>query len=165
MDRVPRPSFERLQPVPELYATLPIDAAFDWDACADPATAGEWYLVCFRSVRSPEADEALLTELDDAAHAEAASSAGFVHYFKGPTTATRNCLSFCIWESREAARAASARPLHRKATSVAGVMYSTYRLELFRLTKRLGSSHFEFEPYDGPSAVPTEHGRADRPAA
>ncbi len=165
MSGVPSPAFDRLQPVPELYATLPIDQAFDWDACADLGTEGEWYLVCFRSVRSADADERLLTELDDAAHDEAVSSPGFVHYFKGATTATRNCLSFCIWKSRDAARAASARPLHRRATSVTSVMYASYRLELYRLRKRAGSPHFEFEPYDGPNAVPTEHGRLDRTAA
>ena len=156
MDGVPRPAFDRLVPVPERYATLPIADAFDWDACADPEMAGEWYLVCFRSVRRSGADEAKLTELDDAAHTEATTAPGFVHYFKGATTATGACLSFCLWESRAHARTAAGRPLHVEATSVTGEMYASYRLELYRVTKRPGSPRFEFEPYDGPDARPRE---------
>jgi hypothetical protein len=165
MDGVPQPAFDRLEPVPELYATLPIDQAFDWDACAEPETAGEWYLVCFRSVRDPAADEALLARLDDAAHEEAATSPGFVHYFKGATTSTGNCMSFCLWHSRALAREAAGRPLHTRATAVTGRMYASYRLEFYRVTKRRGSSHFEFAPYDGPSSLPTEHAHRSVPAA
>lgn len=165
MHGVPQPAFDRLAAVPELYATLPIAEAFDWDACADRETSGEWYLVCFRSVRRADADELLLATLDDAAHEEAASSRGFVHYFKGPTTAAGNCLSFCLWDSRALAREAAARPLHLQATMVTGQMYSSYRLEFYRVTKRAGTTHFEFAPYDGPASAPTGHGHLDRPAA
>jgi hypothetical protein len=161
---VPQPAFDRLEPVPELYATLPIDRAFNWDDCAEQGTRGEWYLVCFRSIRRPEADEALLQRLDDAAHEDAAASPGFVHYFKGATTSAGACLSFCLWQSRALARAAAGRPLHVEATTVTNEMYSSYRLEFYRVTKRPGSRHFEFAPYDGPSSVPTD-ARSGRSAA
>ena len=150
MDSYSPPAFDRLVAVPERYATLPIAQAFDWDACADPSTVGEWYLVCFRSVRKAGADEALLQELDDRAHLDAAGVRGFVHYFKGETTAHGECLSFCLWESREVARAAAGRPAHTQASAVPGEMYASYKLEFYRVRKHAGRRSFEFEPYDGP---------------
>jgi hypothetical protein len=148
MDLMSRPAFERLAPVPGPYATLPIAQAFDWMACADAGTAGEWYLVCFRSVRHPAADEALLQELDDRAHLEASSSPGFVHYFKGHTTERGECLSFCLWDSRRMARAAAGRPAHSQASAITGEMYASYRLEFYRVVKRPDRDTFEFSPYD-----------------
>ena len=46
-----RPCFDRLLPVSDDYATLPVAAAFTWEACADEALEGEWYLVAFRSTQ------------------------------------------------------------------------------------------------------------------
>jgi hypothetical protein len=148
MDLVSRPAFERLAPAPGPYATLPIADAFDWSACADGMSAGEWYLVCFRSIRRPGADEALLQELDDRAHLEASQVPGFVHYFKGHTTERGECLSFCLWDSREMARSAAGRPSHARASAIVGEMYASYRLEFYRVVKRLASLEFEFSPYD-----------------
>lgn len=150
MDLVSRPSFERLVPSPGSYATLPIAEAFDWTACADAGAAGEWYLVCFRSIRRPDADEALLHELDDRAHLEASQAPGFVHYFKGHTTERGECLSFCLWDSRRMARSAAGRPAHAQASAVTGEMYASYRLEFYRVVKRPGRDAFEFSPYDRP---------------
>ena len=138
-----------LQPVSERYATLPIDQAFDWSAVGRQLGAGEWYLVVFRSVRRPGADEARLTEFDDRAHAEAASSPGYVHYFKGPSAADGTCLSFCIWSSRADARAAAGRPNHAEAVTLLDEMYQDYRLELIRL-RGDHDGHLSFEPYDRP---------------
>jgi heme-degrading monooxygenase HmoA len=154
MDLVSRPAFERLAPVPGLYATMPIAEAFDWASCADGAGAGEWYLVCFRSIRQPGADEALLEALDDLAHLEASTARGFVHYFKGQTTEQGECLSFCLWDSRADARAAAGRPAHAQASAVVRQMYASYTLEFYRVSKRAGTPSFEFEPYDRP-APPT----------
>jgi len=150
MDLVPRPAFERLVPAVGSYATMPIAEAFDWAACADTGSAGEWYLVCFRSVRQPGADEAELRALDDRAHLEASQAPGFVHYFKGHTTERGECLSFCLWDSRREARAAAGRPAHAQASAVVGEMYASYRLEFYRVVKRPASRTFEFEPYDRP---------------
>jgi hypothetical protein len=151
MDLVSRPAFERLAPSSGLYATLPIAEAFDWAALADAVDAGEWYLVCFRSVRQPDADERLLETLDDAAHLEASSAPGFVHYYKGATSEQGECLSFCLWDSRGLAREASGRPAHALASAIVREMYATYRLEFYRVTKRAGGATFEFEPYDRPT--------------
>lgn len=150
MDLVSRPSFERLVPAPGPYATLPISEAFDWTACADTEAAGEWYLVCFRSIRHPGADEALLQALDDLAHLEASTAPGFVHYFKGHTTERGECLSFCLWDNRRMARSAAGRPAHAQASAVTGEMYASYRLEFYRVVKRPGQGTFDFAPYNDP---------------
>ena len=150
MDLESRPIFERLAPSTGLYATMPIADAFDWASCAEGVPAGEWYLVCFRSVRQPDADELLLRTLDDAAHLEAMSAPGFVFYFKGATNERGECLSFCLWDTRAHARAASGRPAHALATAIVREMYASYRLEFYRVRRRAGHPSFEFQPYDRP---------------
>ena len=130
------------------YARLPVAAAFTWDACARERDAGEWYLVAFRSQLRQGADCDRLRVYDDRAHDEAARSPGFVHYFKGPATDLAECLSFCVWTSRAEARAASGGPAHREAIGIAHGTYERYTLEFIRLTKRLGVSTFNFEPYN-----------------
>ena len=147
-----RPRFDLLEPSCPDYARLRVSAAFTWDACASGRDAGEWYLVAFRSTLRPGADCDRLRAYDDRAHDEAAGSPGFVHYFKGPATDLGECLSFCVWTSRAEARAASGGPAHHEAIGIAHGTYERYTLEFIRLTKRPGSSGFEFEPYDAPPA-------------
>ncbi len=142
------PRFDQLRPVVDDFARLPIGSAFDWRAITSPADHGEWYMVTFRSVRRAGADEARLTTLDDAAHAEAAAAPGFIHYFKGPTNVRGECLSFCVWQSRQAARAAAGGPNHAIAAAVAREMYESYRLDFIRLVKRAGVPGFGFAPFD-----------------
>jgi hypothetical protein len=146
-----RPCFDRLLPVSDDYATLPVSQAFNWDACAAEALEGEWYLVAFRSVQRLRADQEQLCRMDDAAHAEAAGSPGFVHYFKGPANARRECLSFCLWDSRREAREAAGKPDHVAAISLIAETYERYTLEFLRVTKRTGEGRFRFEPYDRPN--------------
>jgi heme-degrading monooxygenase HmoA len=147
--------FERLGPVSDAYADLPVGQAFTWDAVTDSVPSGEWYMVAFRSVRASDADEALLTWYDDRAHAEAASASGFVHYFKGPIGNGGRCMSFCLWTSRSDARAAARQPLHAAAAGIVREMYASYRLEFHRVTKSDGGP-FTFEPYDAASGAHTE---------
>ena len=140
-------SLDDLAPVSDRYATLPIADAFNWPS-ANPALGdGEWYLVAFRSIRRFDADEARLTHFDELAHQEAASSPGFVHYFKGPAAADGSCLSFCLWQTRADARAAAGRPDHVRAVSLIDEMYETYTLEFHRVTRNVGGP-LTFEPYD-----------------
>lgn len=148
-------AFAALTPVSDRYATLPVAEAFDWTGVADQLGPGEWYLVAFRSIRRADADEARLTAFDDRAHAEAATSPGFVHYFKGPAAADWTCLSFCLWTSRAEARAAAGRPDHVEAVSLISEMYERYTLEFLRVTGRAGQP-LRFEPYDAmPPRSPT----------
>ena len=144
---------ESLGPVSERYAALPIEDAFNWQTATAELGNGEWYLVAFRSVRRADADEDRLTRFDELAHQEALGSPGFVHYFKGPRAFDGSCLSFCLWNSRAEARAASSRPDHVRAVSLIDEMYESYTLEFHRLTRQAGGP-LTFQPYD---AVPA-HG-------
>ena len=116
-------------------------------------------MVAFRSIRRTDADEARLTAYDDWAHTEAMSAPGFVHYFKGPTTADGRCMSFCLWDSRAEARAAAGRPAHTEAAALTHEAYAEYTLEFHRV-RRLAGAGFTFEPYD--PAARHAHGRAAR---
>lgn len=150
MEHPSRPCFDQLAPVSDRYASLPVADAFTWAACEAEVGPGEWYMVAFRSTRRPGADEALLTAYDDWAHAEAMSAAGFVHYFKGPTTPGGQCMSFCLWDSRAEARAAAGRPAHQRAVTVTHDAYAQYVLEFHRV--RRVAEGFTFEPYDSDQA-------------
>ena len=141
-------ALESLTPASDGYASLPVSHAFDWTAVGSALGAGEWYLVAFRSVRRPEADEARLAEFDDRAHAEAAAAPGYVHYFKGPCALDGTCLSFCLWTSRAEARAASGGPHHMEAVTLLHEMYERYTLEFLRVRGAGDGSPLVFEPYD-----------------
>ena len=153
-----RSSFDRLAPVSDRYASLPVADAFTWEACAEAVEPGEWYMVAFRSTRMPGVDESRLTAYDDWAHAEAMDAPGFVHYFRGPTCPDGRCMSFCLWDSRTEARSAAGRPNHMAAAAVTHESYSEYTLEFHRL-RRLAGGGFTFEPYD---ASPPKRIRGDR---
>ena len=146
-------AFEGLAPVSNEYAHLPVGDAFDWSEVAAQLGAGEWYLVVFRSVRRAICDEGRLFEIDERAHQEAATSRGFVFYYKGPLAVDRTCLSFCMWTSRAEARAAAGRPDHITAVSVLDEMYERYTLEFVRVTGTPGMP-LRFEPYDTPALDP-----------
>jgi hypothetical protein len=143
----PSHAFDRLAPVSDRYASLPVADAFDWAACAPELAPGEWYLVAFRSIRHAGVDEDRLTAHDDWAHAEAMDAPGFVHYFKGPTTPDGWCMSFCLWDSRAQARDAAGRPAHKLAAALTHESYAEYTLE-FQRVRRTDDGQFTFEPYD-----------------
>ncbi|MEO5940307.1 MAG: hypothetical protein ABIZ72_05065 [Candidatus Limnocylindrales bacterium] len=138
---------ETLAPVSDEYATLPIATAFNWQEASTDLGAGEWYLVAFRSIRRADADEERLTLFDELAHQEAATSPGFVHYFKGPRASDGSCLSFCLWDTRADARAAAGRPDHVRAVSLIDEMYESYALEFHRVA-RADDGALTFEAYD-----------------
>lgn len=138
---------QRLAPVSEGYACLPVASAFNWQDATTELGDGEWYLVAFRSIRRAGADEERLSLFDELAHQEAATSPGFVHYFKGPAAGDGSCLSFCLWDSRADARAAAGRPDHVRAVSLIDEMYESYTLEFHRVTRDAGGP-LSFEPYD-----------------
>jgi hypothetical protein len=139
---------QRLAPVSERYASLPVPDAFNWADASSELGDGDWYLVAFRSMRKPGADEERLTAYDEAAHREAAAANGFIHYFKGPAGPDGSCLSFCLWQTRADARAAAGRPDHVRAVSLIDEMYASYTLEFLRVSREAGGP-LAFEPYDG----------------
>ena len=156
MSQESRPYFDRLAPVNDRYATLPVAEAFTWGDCSDDVGPGEWYLVAFRSTRAAGVDEARLTAHDDWAHAEASDAPGFVHYYKGPTDPDGRCMSFCLWDSRAEARSAAARPSHMQAASLTHDAYAEYTLEFHRMRRLAEGGGFTFEPYD--AAPPKQFG-------
>ena len=129
----PRETFPT--PTSPEYANLPIWDGFNWAQCLRSIPATRLYLVVFRSVRRVTADVEMLKRYDDAAYAEALEEGGLLHYFKGEANERRECLSFCLWESREHALKAVKLPAHQAAASIAAGMYESYDLERYEVGK------------------------------
>jgi hypothetical protein len=124
------------------YATLSIQDGFDWSSLSG-CTFDQLYLVVFRSVRRPDADLTLLREHDDRAYEEALASGGLLKYFKGHANEKGECLSFCLWETREQARSAAAAASHASAADITAQMYLSYVLNRYWLKKAGGELMFE----------------------
>ena len=116
------------------YANLSIEDGFDWSSLSC-CHFERLYLVVFRSVWQPEADLDLLREHDDRAYEEALESGGLLRYFKGQANERGECLSFCLWETREQARRAADAASHRSAAGVSAQMYLSYSLERYWIRK------------------------------
>ena len=116
------------------YAALSIQAGFDWSPLSG-CSFDRLYLVVFRSVRLPEADLTLLREHDDRAYEEARESGGLLRYFNGHANERDECLSFCLWETREQARRAADAASHHSAAAVSAQMYLSYVLDRYWLKK------------------------------
>ena len=116
------------------YATLSIEDGFDWSSLSR-CLFERLYLVVFRSAWLPEADLDLLLEHDDRAFEEALASGGLLRYFKGHANELGECLSFCLWETREQAREAAGAPSHRSAAGVSAQMYLSYSLDRYWIEK------------------------------
>jgi len=132
-----------LRPTREDYAVAPILESFNWAECLGSVEKADWYMVAFRSVRSGDADDRVLYELDALAHEEATAHTGLLHYFSGELDADRRCVSFCVWEDRTRAAEAAALPKHRDAIGAAVSMYDSYVLERYRITARGGEFAIE----------------------
>jgi hypothetical protein len=139
-----RDAFSQPIPIHPEYATLPIQDGFDWARCFRSVPDARLYLVVFRSVRRPSADLGVLKELDDRAYAEAMGAGGLLYYFKGEANERRECLSFCLWESRQHALEAVGGPSHRAAAEIWRTMYESYELERYHLEK-MGEGTISFE--------------------
>lgn len=139
-----RDAFPQPTPIHPEYTTLPIQDGFDWARCLRSIPDARLYLVVFRSVRRPSADLDVLKELDDGAYAEALGAGGLLYYFKGEANERRECLSFCLWESRQRALEAVGGPSHRAAAEIWRAMYESYELERYHLEKtHRGTVSFE----------------------
>src|ERR671915_166083 len=125
---------QQISPTNPDYAILPIEDGFDWSSLSC-CLFERLYLVVFRSVWQPEADLDLLREYDDRAFEEALVSGGLLRYFKGHANELGECLSFCLWETREQAREAAGAPSHRSAAGVSAQMYLSYSLDRYWIEK------------------------------
>jgi hypothetical protein len=133
---------QHISPRHPQYATLPIEDGFDWSSLSC-CPFDQLYLIVFRSLRRPEADLDLLLEHDDRAYEEAKKSGGLLRYFKGHANERGECLSFCLWETREQARRAAGAASHRSAADISAKMYSSYVLERYWLKKARENLLFE----------------------
>ncbi|HEX2739443.1 MAG TPA: hypothetical protein VHM69_03270 [Rubrobacter sp.] len=127
-------AYQQICPIYPDYATRPIQDGFSWSSLSG-CDFDRLYLVVFRSVLRPSADLDLLREHDDRAYEEALNSGGLLRYFKGSANERGECLSFCLWESREQARNAAGAASHRSAASLTGQMYESYVLDRYWLKK------------------------------
>ncbi len=147
---------QRLSPIHSDHANLRIEEGFNWSSCLAGVHFDGLYLIVFRSVRRATADLDLLKEYDDKAYAEALQTGGLLRYFRGSVNERRECLSFCLWESREQARRASGGAAHRTATGITAEMYESYFLERYDLIRE-ETRHLVFRRLGG------IHSREDAP--
>jgi hypothetical protein len=126
---------QQISPMHPDYATRPIQDGFNWSSSLAGCPFDRLYLVVFRSVRRPTADLDLLREHDDLAYAEALESGGLLRYFKGHANEHRECLSFCLWETREQAMEAAGAASHQSAAGISARMYESYVLDRYWVKK------------------------------
>jgi hypothetical protein len=138
----------RISPINPHYANLPIEEGFDFSRHLGGLRFDRLYLVVFRSTRRATADLKLLREHDDRAYEAAIEAGGLLRYFKGEMNERRECLSFCLWESREQAVSASGGESHRTAAQVTAEMYESYTLERYELTND-GAGDLAFTRLEG----------------
>jgi hypothetical protein len=124
----------RISPLNPDYATLPMEEGYDFSTCLGGVHYDRLYLVVFCSVRRATVDPKFLKEHDDRAHEAALEAGGLLRYFKGEMNERRECLSFCLWESREQAVAAASSASHQTAAQLTAEMYQSYTLDRYVLT-------------------------------
>ena len=139
---------QQICPIYPDYATRPVQDGFSWSSSLLGCAFERLYLVVFRSVRRASADLDLLREHDDRAYEKALESGGLLRYFKGEANEQRECLSFCLWETREQAIRAASAAAHQSAAEISGRMYESYVLERYWLKKVVtaGEERLIFEP-------------------
>src|SRR5215218_6089012 len=139
---------QQISPTYPDYATRPIQDGFSWSSSLAGVAFERLYLVVFRSVRRPSADLDLLREHDDRAYEKALQSGGLLRYFKGEANEQRECLSFCLWETREQAIEAAGAASHQSAAEISVRMYDSYVLDRYWLRKVVSArgERLIFEP-------------------
>jgi hypothetical protein len=158
-DTIEHPADEPMVlPLKKNYATEPIYLGFDWPEILEMASTKngilpgqEIYLVVFRSKLKQDADVGRLAEADDLALLEAQQADGYIQYFKGSADAEGNCLSFCLWMSREHAIASAGGPMHAAAAELAAEMYENQNLERWSLRQAVGTNNAIFREIVLPS--------------
>jgi hypothetical protein len=141
---------QQISPIYPDYAARPIQDGFNWSSSLAGCVFDRLYLVVFRSVLRPSADLDLLREHDDRAYEVALESGGLLRYFKGEANERGECLSFCLWETREQAIEATGTASHRSAADISVRMYESYVLERYWLKKVLSvrGEKLIFEPIE-----------------
>jgi hypothetical protein len=143
-----RRACQQICPIYPDYETRPIQDGFSWYSSLASCAFERLYLVVFRSVRRPSADLDLLREHDDRAYEKALESGGLLRYFKGEANELGECLSFCLWETREQAIEAAGAAAHQSAAEISVLMYESYVLDRYWLKKVVSArgERLIFEP-------------------
>src|SRR5688500_17360375 len=126
---------QQISPIYPDYVMRPIQDGFSWSSSLAGCAFERLYLVVFRSVRRPSAALDLLREHDDRAYEKALQSGGLLRYFKGEANEQRECLSFCLWETREQAIEAAGAAAHQSAADISVLMYESFVLDRYWLKK------------------------------
>jgi hypothetical protein len=126
---------QQISPIYPDYATRPVQDGFSWSSSLLGCAFERLYLVVFLSIRRPSVDLELLREHDDRAYEKALESGGLLRYFKGEANERGDCLSFCLWETREQAIEAAGAASHQSAAAITVLMYESYVLERYWLKK------------------------------
>jgi hypothetical protein len=126
---------QQISPIYPDYATRPVQDGFSWSSSLAGCAFERLYLVVFRSIRRPSVDLELLREHDDRAYEKALESGGLLRYFKGEANELGECLSFCLWETREQAIEAAGAAAHQSAAEITVRMYESYELDRYWLKK------------------------------
>jgi len=139
---------QQICPIFPDYATRPIQDGFSWSSSLAGCAFERLYLVVFRSVRRVSADLNLLREHDDCAYEDALESGGLLRYFKGEANEQRECVSFCLWETRRQAIEAAGAASHQSAADITVRMYDSYVLDRYWLKKVVSAreERLIFEP-------------------
>ncbi|MBX4201801.1 hypothetical protein KW803_02820 [Candidatus Saccharibacteria bacterium] len=147
-------------PMPE-FAARPIEEVLDLQAIyktlydAGRIKAGqEVYMVGFRSELGAGADTEKLGEADEEALEDAKKSPGYIDYGKGMVDDDGNCISFCIWQSVQAAKDATSGKAHSKAADMAPDSYKWHNLDFLMLSYTpedgviISHRHSYFHPHE-----------------
>src|ERR671916_227129 len=126
---------QQISPIHPDYATRPIQDSFSWSSSLAGCHFDRLYLVVFRSVRRPKSVLHHLREHDGRDYAEGLESGGLLLYFKGHVNERRECLSFCLWETREQAIKAAGAASHQSAADISVRMYESYVLDRYWLKR------------------------------
>src|SRR5215211_8712814 len=130
---------QQISPMYPDYAKRSIQDGFSWSSSLTDCTFERLYLVVFRSVRRPSADLDLLRKHDDRAYQKALESGGLLRYCTGEANEQRECLSFCLWETRRQAIEAAGAASHQSAADISVRMYESYVLDRYWLKKVLSA--------------------------
>ncbi|CAG8492931.1 11857_t:CDS:2, partial [Dentiscutata heterogama] len=123
---------KNLKVIDSNYATEPIETSFNWNEIASGIKdiEGEWYLVAFRSIGSVNANNNSLSYAEKKAYNKAEKHGGLLKYWSGEFNQNRECLSMCIWASKDIAVNASKKSQHTAAKRLANISnYEFYDLE------------------------------------
>ena len=120
-----RSRFDRLLPVSDRYASLPVADAFIGPTCADQVDPGEWYMVAFRSRPPSRRGRGSPDRLRRLGAPRGDEGRRLRPLLQGPDPADGRCMSFCLWDSRAEARAAAGRPAHTQAAALTHEAYQS----------------------------------------